>query len=76
MNLQEASEYNKHGCHFRGKLLVVEFTPNVEGDSRMGQSGAQVWHAWSERAAELVRAEYGEPKCVLLSIPDYVVELK
>lgn len=75
MNIQRFEEYHKYGCHFAGKLVVVSYWEEMRADPKWGRFGGQVSLDWMKKAEALVKEKYGDPKRVLLSVPDYVVEL-
>lgn len=68
--------YHKHNCHFEGKLVVVEYQEEMERDPRWGIWNGGVVFKYIALAEELVTEKYGNPKRVLLSMPEYVCELE
>ncbi len=76
MKPQRFDEYHKHGCHFFGKLVVVDYSENMEKDPKWKQWNAGVSFKYLERAKAIVSEHYGTPKRVLLEMPDYVVEIE
>lgn len=75
MKAERFDEYHKYGCNFYGKLVVVDYSRDLKNDPRMGTWNAGVTFDCAERAKALVTEKYGEHK-VLLSIPEYVCEVK
>jgi hypothetical protein len=75
MKAQRFDEYHKHGCHFNGKLVVVDYSEDMRNDPNWGKFGAEVTFDYMAKAKALVQERYGEAVKVLLSIPDYVVEV-
>ena len=75
MKAQRFDEYHKHGCHFNGKLVVVDYSEDMRNDPQWGKLGAEVTFDYMAKAKALVQERYGEAVKVLLSIPDYVVEV-
>lgn len=69
-------EYHKYGCHFYGRLVVVEWLDDAKNDKRWGGFGADLTGKYTEQAKKLVREKYGEPVRELLHVPEYVVEVK
>jgi hypothetical protein len=76
MKTQRFDEYHKHGCHFDGKLVVVNYYEDMTKDPKWGTFNADLTYKYMGLAARLVKEKYGEPKRVLLGMPDYVVEVE
>jgi hypothetical protein len=70
MEAKRVQVFDKYGCHFEGKLVVVDYTQEVR------DRGTTVWN-WgqgipeAEQAEKLVRDQY-TIKEVLLNIPEFV----
>lgn len=76
METKRVDEYHKHGCHFYGKLVVVDYMEDVKKDPKWGTFNAGVTFDYLEKAQALVQEKYGENVKVLLSIPELVVRLE
>lgn len=74
MTHKEITSYYKHGCHFTGKLLLVEFQDDWERDPRYGEFGAGTIFKYSENAIQFAKENFNVEK-VLLAIPDVVCRL-
>jgi hypothetical protein len=75
MQPKRFDEYHKYGCHFYGKLVVVDYTDDLMNDPKSGTFGIGLTHDYLDKAEKLVAEKYGKPVKVLLSIPEYVVEI-
>lgn len=75
MKAQRFDEYHKHGCHFEGKLVVVDYSGDLKNDPQWGRFNAELSYKYMGLAAKLIEEKYGQPKRVLLGMPDYVVEI-
>ena len=76
MKAQRIDEYYKHGCHFFGKLVVVDYLETAQQDQRWGKFNAGISLDYLIKATALVKERYGENIEVLLSVPDLVVRIK
>lgn len=76
MKTERFDDYYKHGCSFSGRLVVVDYSEDMKNDPRWGTFNAGLTFDYVEKAAKLVKEKYGEPVKVLLSIPEYVCEIK
>ncbi len=76
MKAERFDEYHKHGCHFYGSLVVVDYMPEMKKDPQYGRFGAEVVYDYMEKAAKLIQERQYKVKRVLLSIPEYVVEIE
>lgn len=76
MQAKRVDEYHKHGCHFSGKLAVVDYQDDLQNDPRWGQFGEGLTIAYAEKAAALLQEKYGKPVEVLLSVPEYVCRVE
>jgi hypothetical protein len=74
MTSQRFDEYHKHGCHFYGKLVVVEYAEDMQKDPNWGKFNANLTFDYLARAQKLVKEKYGDTQ-TLLSIPALVVKL-
>jgi len=74
MKTKRVDEYHKHGCHFFGKLVVVDYWDELEKDPKWGGFNADVTYDYIAKAKNLVKEKYGNTE-TLLSIPALVVRL-
>jgi len=70
MKAQRFDEFHKYGYHFAGKLVVVDYTADVMSDQRFGSGLSEL-----DKAKKLVADLGYNVVCVLLDIPEYVVEI-
>ena len=75
MKAQRFDEYHNHGCHFNGKLVVVNYSEDMQNDPNWGKFGAGVTFDYLAKAKALVKERQYNVVRELLSIPDYVVEV-
>ena len=76
MNAQRIDEYHNHGCHFYGKLVLVKYQEAMQADRKFGQFNAGVTFDYIAKAKALIDDRQYKVVRVLLSIPDYVVEIE
>lgn len=76
MIANEVNEYHKNGCHFFGKLVVVDYYEEMKKDPQWGTFGAMVTLDYAEKANNLVIKKYGADVEILLSIPELVARVK
>lgn len=74
MKTERFDKYHKHGCHFYGNLVVVDYTEDWQNDPRYGQFGAMTIFDYVEKATKLVTDKYGKVE-ILLSIPELVCRI-
>jgi hypothetical protein len=68
-------QYHKHGCHFIGKLAVIDYSEELDRHPRAGQFGGEALFDVVEDATKFAQERY--PGCkVLLSVPELVVRLE
>ena len=70
MNAKRCDEFHKYGCHFYGKLVVVDYTKEVLDNQQFGRGLPEL-----DEAKELVKELGYNVQRVLLDIPEYVVEV-
>ena len=75
MKTNRIDEYHKHGCHFYGTLVSVDYMEDLKNDSNFGKFNAGVTLDYAEKAKKMVEDKGYKVKRVLLSIPEYVVEI-
>jgi len=76
METKRFDEFHKYGCNFYGKLVVVDYTQDIKNDPKMGTWNAGITFDYVERAEKLVIEKGYKVKKILLSIPEYVVEIE
>lgn len=76
METKRFEEYHKHGCNFYGKLVVVEYMEDLRKDPKYGTFGAEITFDYMAKAKKMVEEKGYDVKRVLLSIPEYVVEIQ
>lgn len=76
METKRIDEYHKHGCHFFGNLVTVDYATDMQKDKNWGNFGANVSIDYWLKAKALVREKYGDNFEELLAIPELVVRLK
>ena len=76
MNAKRFDEYHKHGCHFYGHLVVVDYSQDMKSDPKWGRFGAEVTFDYLANARKLVKEQQYKVVRELLSIPEYVVEVE
>ena len=77
MKTERFDEYHKHGCHFYGKLVVVDYQEEYNNRKlKFNSFGAGDIFEYMEQAKKLVEEKGYKVKRVCLSIPEYVVELQ
>lgn len=76
MEAKRFDEYGKSGCSFYGKLVVVSYQDDMQQDPRWGTFNAGLTFDYIEKAKKLIDEKGYNVVRVLLSIPDYVVEIK
>ena len=74
MNCKRIDEYHKGGCHFFGKLAVVDYLDDLKADPKFGTFGACLTIDYLERARAIVAERYENTE-ELLSIPELVVRI-
>lgn len=72
---KRVDEFHKHGCHFFGKLVVVEYQEDMQNDPKWGTFNAGLTFEYLEKASALIKEKYGETVEVLLSVPSLVVRV-
>ena len=76
MKAQRIDEYHKHGCHFYGKLVVVEYYEEMKNDPQFGKFGAGLTLDYYADAKKLVAERGYKVVRELLGIPAYVCEVE
>lgn len=76
MKAERFDEYHKHGCHFYGKLVVVDYMPDMKNDPQWGRFGAGVTFDYIEKAKKFIEEAGYKVIKVRLAIPEYVVEIE
>lgn len=76
MKAERFDEYHKHGCHFYGKLLVVDYWEDLQKDPKWGTFHVELTLDYVEKAKALVQDSGYKVVRVLLGIPEYVVEIE
>ena len=74
MKAQRIDEYHKHGCHFYGKLVVVEYYEEMKSDPH--KFGAELAIDYYADAKKLVAESGYKVVRELLGIPAYVCEVE
>ena len=70
MEAKRYDEFHKYGCHFTGKLVVVDYTAEVMANQQFGRGLPEL-----DEAKKLVAERGYNVQRVLLDIPEYVVEV-
>ncbi len=76
MKENRIDEYHKHGCHFFGKLVVVDYSEDMKNDPNWGKFNAGLTFDYLFKAQTLVEERQYKVVKELLSIPEYVVEVE
>jgi hypothetical protein len=77
METKQVDEFHKHGCNFSGKLVVVDYQEEYANRKLKFYSfGAGDIFDYISRAENIVKEKQYKIKRVLLSIPEYVVEVE
>ena len=75
MEAKRFDEYHKHGCHFYGKLVVVDYQEDMQNDPKWGTFNAGLTFDYMAKAQALVKERYGDNTTTLLSVPSLVVRI-
>lgn len=76
MKAQRFEEYHKHGCHFFGSLVVVDYSEEMHRDPAWGTFNAGLTYDYLDKAKALIKERYGDGATeTLLSIPELVVRI-
>ena len=75
MKAERIDEYHKHGCHFYGKLVVVEYQEDMAKDPKWGTFNAGLTFDYLAKAQALVKERYDSNVETLLSVPSLVVRV-
>ena len=76
MQAKRFDEYHKNGCHFFGRLVVVDCSEDMKNDSQWGRFGASVTFDYVEKARKVIEERQYTVVRELLSIPELVVEIE
>ncbi len=77
METKRVDEFHKHGCHFFGKLVVVDYQEEYNNRKLKFYSfGAGDIYDYVKYAEKLVEEKGYKVKRVCLTIPQYVVEIQ
>ena len=71
MQAKRFDEFHKYGCHFTGKLVVVDYTAEVMANTQFNRGLPEL-----DDAEKLVKDRGYKVVRVLLAIPEYVVEIE
>ena len=74
MKATRVDEYHKGGCHFYGKLAVIDYLEDAKADKRWGEFCAGVSIDYMVKAKEFAKERYGDVE-ILLTVPELVVRL-
>ena len=74
MDRKRIDEYHKHGCHFHGKLVVIDYQEAMQHDRRWGQYNAGLTLDYLVMARKYAKELYGDT-IELLSVPELVIRL-
>lgn len=71
MQAKRADEFHKYGCHFYGRLVIVDYTEEVRANNTFNRGLPEL-----DEAKKLVAERQYKIKRVLLDVPEYVVEVE
>lgn len=76
MDAKRIDEYHKHGCHFHGKLVVVDYSEDMQEDPKWGTFAAGLSIEYYAKAKALVKERQYNVVRELLSVPELVMEIQ
>lgn len=71
MKINKQDSYTKHGCNFKGNLLVIDYSEDWKMHPDYGKFASMSIFDVVDKAKKLLLAEYPNAE-ILLDVPDIV----